>query len=182
MCNFSFTSGGLWNYHKPQGSFPKILVHSCSLSSSHHWSSLFGSKKPVSKEWQERKDYASTTSGSKTEKKGEEEKHVKTKTEKMVTEGLFQSMINNKEKRSPIHTKFKHQKMLEKMVEKHRRTKAREAAKQRALELGEEVCISSLSLSIPLSPSYECILFIWMLQSFMWFPIRSLLININHLE
>jgi ribosome production factor 1 len=44
-------------------------------------------------------------------------------------------MIKNKEKRSEVHAKLKHQKKLEKRA----KSKAREAAVNRAIELGEEV-------------------------------------------
>lgn len=54
-----------------------------------------------------------------------------TSTSKLV----FPSMIKNKEKRSAVHAKLKHQKK----VEKRKKAKAREAAEKRALELGEEV-------------------------------------------
>ncbi|XP_059634481.1 uncharacterized protein LOC132276867 [Cornus florida] len=55
---------------------------------------------------------------------------------KMQTNGqqLLPSMIKNKEKRSEIHAKLKHQKKLE----KRKKVKARDAAEKRALELGEE--------------------------------------------
>lgn len=48
---------------------------------------------------------------------------------------ILPSMIKNKEKRSAVHAKLKHQKK----VEKRKRTKARDAAEKIALELGEEV-------------------------------------------
>ncbi|XP_052178215.1 uncharacterized protein LOC127791988 [Diospyros lotus] len=47
---------------------------------------------------------------------------------------LLPSMIKNKEKRSAVHAKLKHQKKLE----KRKRAKARDAAEKKALELGEE--------------------------------------------
>ncbi|XP_028795787.1 ribosome production factor 1 [Neltuma alba] len=47
---------------------------------------------------------------------------------------VLPSMIKNKEKRSEVHAKLKHQKKLE----KRKKAKAREAAEKRALELGEE--------------------------------------------
>ncbi|GFP97185.1 ribosome production factor 1 [Phtheirospermum japonicum] len=47
---------------------------------------------------------------------------------------LLPSMIKNKEKRSAVHAKLKHEKKLE----KRKRVKAREAEEKRALELGEE--------------------------------------------
>ncbi|KAH6767932.1 Ribosomal RNA processing Brix domain protein [Perilla frutescens var. frutescens] len=49
-------------------------------------------------------------------------------------EALLPSAIKNKEKRSAVHVKLKQQKKLE----KKKKAKAREAAEQRALELGEE--------------------------------------------
>ncbi|PON97163.1 Brix domain containing protein [Trema orientale] len=55
-------------------------------------------------------------------------KEKKTKTE------LLPSMIKNKDKRSEVHAKLKHQKKLE----KRKKAKARDAAAKRALELGEE--------------------------------------------
>ncbi|KAL3497914.1 hypothetical protein ACH5RR_040646 [Cinchona calisaya] len=76
-----------------------------------------------------RKNSAGTTSGHSTQEGGQ---HVKKK-EKIV-ETLLPSTIKNKEKRSAVHAKIKHQKGLE----KRKRAKAREAAEQRALELGEE--------------------------------------------
>lgn len=48
---------------------------------------------------------------------------------------ILPSMIKNKEKRSAIHAKLKQQKKLE----KRKKTKARDAAEKRALELGEEL-------------------------------------------
>lgn len=53
-----------------------------------------------------------------------------TSTSKLV----LPSMIKNKEKRSAVHAKLKHQKK----VEKRKKAKARDAAEKRALELGEE--------------------------------------------
>lgn len=47
---------------------------------------------------------------------------------------MLPSMIKNKEKRSAVHTKLKR----EKRIEKRKQAKTREAALQRALELGEE--------------------------------------------
>ncbi|PIN10377.1 Ribosome biogenesis protein RPF1, contains IMP4 domain [Handroanthus impetiginosus] len=49
-------------------------------------------------------------------------------------EALLPSAIKNKEKRSQVHAKLKHQKK----VEKRKKAKAREAAEKKALELGEE--------------------------------------------
>ena len=48
---------------------------------------------------------------------------------------LRPSMIKNKEKRSELHAKLKHQKKLDKRA----KAKSRDAAIKRALELGEEV-------------------------------------------
>jgi len=48
---------------------------------------------------------------------------------------LRPSMIKNKEKRSEVHAKLKHQKKLDKRA----KAKARDAAVKKALELGEEV-------------------------------------------
>lgn len=48
---------------------------------------------------------------------------------------ILPSTIKNKEKRSEVHAKLKHQKKLE----KRKKAKARDAAEKRALELGEEV-------------------------------------------
>ncbi|XP_030952796.1 uncharacterized protein LOC126714016 [Quercus robur] len=47
---------------------------------------------------------------------------------------ILPSTIKNKEKRSEVHAKLKHQKKLE----KRKKAKARDAAEKRALELGEE--------------------------------------------
>ncbi|URE25126.1 Brix [Musa troglodytarum] len=47
---------------------------------------------------------------------------------------MLPSMIKNKEKRSAVHAKLKH----EKKIEKRKQAKAREAAIKRALDLGEE--------------------------------------------
>lgn len=52
-------------------------------------------------------------------------------------ESMRPSMIKNKEKRSAVHAKLKHQKKLD----KRKKAKAREAAEKKALELGEEVKI-----------------------------------------
>ena len=48
---------------------------------------------------------------------------------------ILPSTIKNKDKRSEVHAKLKHQKKLE----KRKKLKARDAAIKRALELGEEV-------------------------------------------
>lgn len=47
---------------------------------------------------------------------------------------ILPSMIKNKDRRSAVHAKLKHQKK----VEKQRKVKSRDAAEKRALELGEE--------------------------------------------
>ncbi|KAK9713657.1 hypothetical protein RND81_06G042600 [Saponaria officinalis] len=47
---------------------------------------------------------------------------------------ILPSMIKNKQKRSEIHSKLKHQKK----VDKRKKVKARDAAEKRAVELGEE--------------------------------------------
>lgn len=49
-------------------------------------------------------------------------------------DALLPSMIKNKEKRSEVHAKLKHQKK----VEKKKKAKAREAAEKKAMELGED--------------------------------------------
>ncbi|XP_010542822.1 PREDICTED: ribosome production factor 1-like [Tarenaya hassleriana] len=59
---------------------------------------------------------------------GGEEKKKKQKQE------ILPSMIKNKEKRSQVYAKLRH----EKKVEKRKKIKARDAAEKRALELGEE--------------------------------------------
>ncbi|GAY45013.1 hypothetical protein CUMW_086230 [Citrus unshiu] len=53
---------------------------------------------------------------------------------KKMKKEILPSMIKNKEKRSAVHAKLKHQKK----VEKRKKLKARDAAEKRALELGEE--------------------------------------------
>ncbi|GLT34253.1 hypothetical protein SLA2020_087770 [Shorea laevis] len=53
---------------------------------------------------------------------------------KMKKSETLPSMIKNKEKRSAVHAKLKHQKK----VEKRKKLKARDAAEKRALELGDE--------------------------------------------
>ena len=66
------------------------------------------------------------------------DKKEKKKMEKMEKEKkkeILPSMIKNKEKRSAVHAKLKHQKK----VEKRKKLKARDAEEKRALELGEEV-------------------------------------------
>ncbi|KAA8516234.1 hypothetical protein F0562_019413 [Nyssa sinensis] len=67
---------------------------------------------------------------------GEEDGHNNSKEDEKKKRGqqLLPSMIKNKEKRSAVHAKLKHQKKLE----KHKKAKARDAAEKRALELGEE--------------------------------------------
>ncbi|CAN4120378.1 unnamed protein product [Withania somnifera] len=80
---------------------------------------------------------------SKSEEEEEEEEEVKPMKVKRVKEkeqqqefreSMRPSMIKNKEKRSAVHAKLKHQKK----VEKRKKVKAREAAEKKALELGEE--------------------------------------------
>ena len=56
---------------------------------------------------------------------------------------ILPSSIKNKEKRSAVHAKLKHQKKLE----KRKKLKARDATEKRALELGEEVFLYFLSFS-----------------------------------
>lgn len=75
----------------------------------------------------------------KSDSKGGEEESVTVhdyddKKEKQKKE-ILPSMIKNKEKRSAVHAKVKHDKKLE----KRKKAKARDAAEKRALELGEEV-------------------------------------------
>ncbi|KAL2893472.1 Ribosome production factor 1 [Bienertia sinuspersici] len=60
---------------------------------------------------------------------------AKPSTSIMKREQILPSMIKNKEKRSEIHSKLKHEKKLE----KRKKLKARAAADKRALELGEEL-------------------------------------------
>ena len=67
-------------------------------------------------------------------------KHTKKRTttdgdQVSVKPQLLPSMIKNKDKRSAVYAKIKHDKKLE----KKKIAKAREAAENRALELGEEV-------------------------------------------
>lgn len=57
------------------------------------------------------------------------------KSNKKTKMEVLPSMIKNKEKRSAVHAKLKHQKKLE----KRKKAKARESAEKKALELGEEV-------------------------------------------
>ncbi|DAD49762.1 TPA_asm: hypothetical protein HUJ06_000126 [Nelumbo nucifera] len=59
---------------------------------------------------------------------GEEEQQQQKKRQ------MLPSLIKNKEKRSAVHAKLKHEKKLE----KRKKLKARDAAEKRALELGEE--------------------------------------------
>lgn len=70
---------------------------------------------------------------------GEDDEPV-TKKEKETKKEILPSMIKNKDKRSEVHAKLKHDKKLE----KRKRAKARDAAIKRALELGEEVPPSPL--------------------------------------
>ncbi|XP_021748236.1 ribosome production factor 1-like [Chenopodium quinoa] len=60
---------------------------------------------------------------------------AKPSTSTFKKEQLLPSMIKNKAKRSEIHAKIKHEKKLD----KRKKTKARDAADKRALELGEEL-------------------------------------------
>lgn len=70
------------------------------------------------------------------ERENEEEKPIKKMKENNEgRESMRPSMIKNKEKRSAVHAKLKHQKKLD----KRKKAKAREAAEKKALELGEEV-------------------------------------------
>ncbi|XVF72907.1 hypothetical protein PTKIN_Ptkin12aG0158300 [Pterospermum kingtungense] len=62
---------------------------------------------------------------------GNSNKKMKMKKEKSE---ILPSLIKNKEKRSAVHAKLKHQKKLE----KRKKLKTRDAAVKRALELGEE--------------------------------------------
>lgn len=57
---------------------------------------------------------------------------------------ILPSMIKNKEKRSAVHAKLKHQKLLD----KRKKLKARDAAEKRALELGEEVSLLPCSFRL----------------------------------
>lgn len=69
------------------------------------------------------------------ERENEEEKPIKKMKENNEgRESMRPSMIKNKEKRSAVHAKLKHQKKLD----KRKKAKAREAAEKKALELGEE--------------------------------------------
>ncbi|KAJ6955684.1 ribosome production factor 1 [Populus alba x Populus x berolinensis] len=61
-------------------------------------------------------------------------KEKKKKMEMGKRREILPSMIKNKEKRSAVHAKLKH----EKKVEKRKKLKARDAEEKRALELGEE--------------------------------------------
>ncbi|XP_011025318.1 PREDICTED: ribosome production factor 1-like [Populus euphratica] len=63
-----------------------------------------------------------------------DKKEEKKKMEKGKGREILPSMIKNKEKRSAVHAKLKH----EKKVEKRKKLKARDAEEKRALELGEE--------------------------------------------
>ncbi|KAF9688015.1 hypothetical protein SADUNF_Sadunf02G0153100 [Salix dunnii] len=63
-----------------------------------------------------------------------DKKDKKKKMEKEKRREILPSMIKNKEKRSAVHAKLKH----EKKVEKRKKLKARDAEEKRALELGEE--------------------------------------------
>ena len=61
---------------------------------------------------------------------------------------ILPSLIKNKEKRSAVHAKLKH----DKKIEKKKKAKLRDAAHKRALELGEEVLNLLLLLLLPLPP------------------------------
>ncbi|KAK3025586.1 hypothetical protein RJ639_042625 [Escallonia herrerae] len=60
--------------------------------------------------------------------------NIHTDGEKKLTKQLLPSTIKNKEKRSAVHAKLKHQKKLD----KRKKAKAREAAEKLALELGQD--------------------------------------------
>lgn len=68
---------------------------------------------------------------------GEYENEQRKKQKKQIEDKgeILPSIIKNKEKRSEVHAKLKHQKKLD----KRKKIKARDAAEKRALELGEEV-------------------------------------------
>ncbi|XP_062157372.1 uncharacterized protein LOC133864937 [Alnus glutinosa] len=68
-----------------------------------------------------------------TEKENEEYRNKQQQQKKKTVE-IVPSMIRNKERRSEVHAKLKHQKKLE----KRKKIQARDAAEKRALELGEE--------------------------------------------
>lgn len=68
------------------------------------------------------------------EKENEEYRNKQQQQKKNAGE-IVPSMIRNKERRSEVHAKLKHQKK----VEKRKKIHARDAAEKRALELGEEV-------------------------------------------
>ncbi|KAI3810386.1 hypothetical protein L1987_19998 [Smallanthus sonchifolius] len=71
------------------------------------------------------------------EVQSDDDESVKRRTKKVDGEKpqLLPSMIKNKEKRSALYAKLKH----EKKTEKRKQAKAREALESRALELGEEL-------------------------------------------
>lgn len=79
-----------------------------------------------------------------------DDNNAKPSTSTFKKEKILPSMIKNKEKRSEIHSKLKHEKKLE----KRRKLKDRAAADKRALELGEEVRFALLCL-LSLSSSYS---------------------------
>lgn len=82
----------------------------------------------------------------------DEGKQQKKKTVNKEKGEILPSLIKNKEKRSAVHAKLKHQKK----VEKRKKIKARDAAEKRALELGEEV------LPLPVfSPCLICYVFVF---------------------
>jgi ribosome production factor 1 len=69
------------------------------------------------------------------EKEKENEEYRNKQQQKKKAGEIVPSMIRNKERRSEVHAKLKHQKK----VEKRKKIQARDAAEKRALELGEEV-------------------------------------------
>lgn len=75
--------------------------------------------------------------GGKRKKSDLEEEEYNDSKEKKTKKEILPSMIKNKDKRSEVHAKLKHQKKLE----KRKKIKARDAAIKRALDLGEEVPI-----------------------------------------
>jgi len=82
---------------------------------------------------------------------------TRTETETETKEPFRPSMIKNKEKRSEIHAKLKHQKKLDKRA----KSKARDAAVKRAIELGEEVHTHTLSLSLNRYCCFDCLILIF---------------------
>ena len=82
-----------------------------------------------------RKKSESENGGGEDDEPVTKEKETKTRTKTKTKKEILPSMIKNKDKRSEVHAKLKHDKKLE----KRKRAKARDAAIKRALELGEEV-------------------------------------------